>query len=200
MSADAPRPERRCARGEALWFAALLLVQVVPIWTCARFPSHDGPAHVYNARVLLRYWAEGSAHLREYFALDLAPYPNWLAHALLAGLQVIASPVVAEKLLVTVYALGLPLAARFALNRISAGSGWLALLCIPLVFSWPLHMGFYGFCLGLALYFVGLGLAQGVLVRPGRGAAIGFAAFQVLAYFAHPVTLVMTWVLAGGVF
>src|SRR5260370_213184 len=65
---------------------------------------------------------------RESYAINHNPTPNWLGHLALAGLILISNPLVAEKILLSVYILALPLAVRYAFRAIRLESAPLALL------------------------------------------------------------------------
>lgn len=164
-------------------FGVLLVVDALPIWMVRWFPSQDGPLHVENVLALV------NAHtplLARWYVPNWHAQPNWLTQLVLAGLLRFTTPVLGEKLILTAYAIGLPLAFRAALPRGQKG-WWVALGVFPFVASFPFQMGFWNFCWGLALYFAALavwGRRRGRL-SPGRGAAL--AVLAVLLYFAHLV-------------
>ena len=77
--ATAPTPvHRRSGRdGVPAAVAALLLIaSLVPVWTGAHWPSQDGPAHAYNAAVLLQLKRPA---FHRFFRLNAVPVPNWAA-------------------------------------------------------------------------------------------------------------------------
>ena len=96
--------------GKSLFFL-LLIVNVLPIWMIHRLPTSDGPAHVANAYVLQHYNDPAYPQFRRYYELNTRPVPNYATHLILVALLYICSPVTAEKLLVTIYIVLLPLAA-----------------------------------------------------------------------------------------
>src|SRR5947207_340100 len=100
----------------ALW-AALYALQLAPVWGLRYFPSQDGPSHLENANILLLLRRPELPVFRDYFAVNRGPTPNWLGHVALAGLIRISSPLPAEKILLTLYILTLPLAVRYALRE-----------------------------------------------------------------------------------
>jgi hypothetical protein len=169
----------------ALWLT-LALVQLAPVWGLRYFPSQDGASHVENAAILL-HLARGDAPVfHDYFMLGQWSSPNWLGHLLLAGLMAIAGPLAAEKMLLTAYLIGLPLAVRAAMRALRPESAPLAVLSVPLLYHCLLHYGFYNFCLSLVLFFVVL--AYGL--RGGR--TPGLAALLLLLYGCH----IISWGLA----
>ncbi len=134
--------------------AAVLLA---PLWAFGSFPSQDGPAHVYNARLLLLMLQGQLPEAQAFYALHLSPFPNWTSHAVLAALCTVLSPDWAERLLLTAYALGLPLAFRYALGGIRRDATPLAWLVLPFVYNKWLHEGFYNRDLALVPFLLALG-------------------------------------------
>lgn len=183
--------------GERAAFLALVLAQVVPLWIFRWFPSQDGPNHLEIGRLLLRLGGAQDAVAGQYFALNHALEPTWLLYLPLSSLLTLASPAVAEKLLLTAFVLLFALTLRYALEGVRQGAGFLAVLGLPLVFSFPLHLGFYPFCFATVLFFAAIGywLRRGSDPRSREVLALG--GLLVLAFFAHPVPMLMT-VLALG--
>ncbi len=191
-----PAAPRRRITGEGLLFAALLILHVAPIWAFRFIPTQDGPGHQALAFILRQYGRPDAGLLRHYYALNREALPNWFIFFLLTRvLRFLAVPV-AEKVLLTVYALLLPLSVRYALKGIaqegSDRAGFLAVLSFPFIYNYTLHMGFFNFCFSLPAFFftVGYWLRHGERMTPLRTAALALLILWV--YFCHPVTLVMT--------
>jgi putative flippase GtrA len=177
-------------------FAVLLAVHVAPIWLVRWFPTQDGPLHVENVLALLQ--RAGSPLLQHWYVANVGAQPNWLTQLVFAGLLPIASPVVAEKLVLTVYTILFPLSFRVAMPRGTRG-WWAALLAFPFVHAFPFHMGFWNFTYGFALAFLTAGyyLRTRGRVGPGRFAVLGV--LSVLLYLAHMVALAGAGVAMGAV-
>jgi hypothetical protein len=175
----------------------LTVVGVLPVWTHAFFPSQDGPDHLQNARILGELlWSEKSA-FHEYYVVNPSLNPNWVLHLALAALLEVMPPRTAEKLLVTLYALLLPLAVRYALRAGGQPSHPVALLVAPLAFNGLVHLGFYSFAVSTALFFVAIGywLARRGRMRPLN--TLVLAALLVALFAAHPTSLVMALIGLG---
>jgi hypothetical protein len=174
--------------GDRALLCALLVAHAAPLCLFAYFPSRDGPTHLEGALLLLRYHLPAEAVLREWFVLTLPLAPNWLDHVLLAVLSLVLPPVVAEKVLVASFVIGLPLAARRALAAVRPDAGFLAVLMLPFTYTWLLHMGFYNFCLSLPLLL--LTVASWLRDRvTSRAALLRLTGWATLLYFTHPVSL-----------
>ena len=183
-----PRPRRGLAL--LLAFAALhaLAVLSAPV-----VPTNDGPAHAWNA-ALLAHWTDPDwAALRSWFELDLRPVPNWTGHLLLAALQTLLSPELADRVLLAAYSFALPAAAGWALEQLRRGSGAFALLLLPAVHGVAFHMGFLNFCLGTVLWWVLLGLWWRTRGGPSGRRAAQLGGLGMALYFTHGLVWAAAW-------
>jgi hypothetical protein len=180
----------RSRRGDAL-FLALALVTLLPLWTVRHLPTVDGPAHVYNAGILL-HLATGDGdfpRFDEYYEINPRPVPNWLSHAVLALLLTLFPSDVAEKLLVS----GCVLLFLFGLRYLAASidGGWrdASFLGFPFVYHWPLQMGFYNFSISLGFFL----FAAGFWWRRRHGLdlrrALALNGLLLLTWFSHILSL-----------
>ena len=187
------------ARGErasTALFWALLLAQLAALWALPALITQDGPIHLEIATVLRKLGAADPAFAR-FFAINPRPEPNWLVYLPLAGLLRITSPDVAEKLLVSVYFIVFPLAARYALRRLRPAAAWLAVFAFPFAASYPLYMGFYNFCFGIAGFFFAVGLHAASAAHPTPRATVSLALALLLVSAAHPVALLAAGLVLG---
>jgi hypothetical protein len=168
-----------------------LILHLTPLWVFPFFFSADGAVHVETADIVRHYGNPGRALFRTYYVLTREPAPNRLGHWLLCALLSVARPALAEKLLLAGYVILLPLSVRYALRSVDSRAGALAVLAFPFVFNWPLHMGFYNFCLSLPLFFLTVGYCVRCRFRFSRGGLAVLAGSGILLYFAHIVGLVM---------
>ena len=168
--------------------AAVVAAQLYVLWSNRFFPSQDGPAHLETARALRQLLLHQSGIVREFYAVNPHADPNWLIHVLLALLTSAVAPLVAEKLLLSLYLVGLPVAAVYAARAIEPEAGVLAAVTLPLLLSFPVHMGFYNFSLSLVLLLLTLGFwLRHRQASRIRDTAI-LAALLTLVYFGHIVS------------
>jgi len=165
--------------------AALLVASAIPIWSVRFFPSQDGPSHLYNARLLTALLDPANVRLREFFEFNPGLHPNLLAHALLAGLQAVVSPLLAEKILLTALVVLLPLSLLCLLRAVERGRDVYALAALPFAYHHLLHLGFYSFSLGLSLCFFTLAFFWPRRTRVTLGGVLGVNALLLLTYLAH---------------
>jgi hypothetical protein len=183
----APRPAPRLApsaRGQAAAFWLLTLLYLVPAWAFHYIPTQDGPAHLSSAIALKDYGAPGTRY-HEFFQIRSEPLPNWLSHLLLVGLLYVFPPLVAEKILVTLYIVGFAAAARYFLTALGGAGRLLAPVALLFVFSRCFWLGFYNFCLSLALFWFILGYVLRRREQLGWRQALLLAPLLLLTYFCH---------------
>jgi hypothetical protein len=141
---------------EAVAFWALALAHLIPVWAFHYLPTQDGPSHLANATIIKDHGTPGAAY-GEFFEVRADPLPNWTSHLLLAALLYLAPPLVAEKLLVSLYVLGFAGAYRYFLGAFGDRCRPLSWAGLPFIYTRYFWMGFYNYCLCLVLLWVILG-------------------------------------------
>ena len=186
------------AAGSVSLFWALVLIQVATVWCVRYVPTTDGPSHLDNAIILRDYYRPDHTIFREYLALNVRPVPNWVAPLVETTLASLMPPLVAEKLLLSIYLLLLPLAVLYAVTAIDRRAAGLALAAIPLAANFYLHEGLFNYCFSLVFFFFAIGfwLEHGRHLRGTH--AVGLCLLLGALYFAHLVGLAMAGVLIGG--
>jgi hypothetical protein len=188
----------RTSRWLLALFLGLAALHVAPLWSVAFVPTLDGPCHVYNAWVLRQYGNHAQYPLfARYYEIDPRPLPNWLGHALLAGLMVAAPPAAAEKLLLSGYALLLLAAFWYLAGTVERERRCFAFLGFPFVWNATFGLGFYNFCLSLALFLFALGYWWRHRARFGLPQAAALNALLLLCYFAHIVSQLLALAAIG---
>ncbi len=141
-------------RRERLAFVLLLALVILPVWLFKYFPAWDSPLHLRMTDVMARYGEAGSEILTQYLVPNQTLEPNLAIYYLLLLLTQVFDIYVAEKVLLTLYAVVLAFSARHAIISINPRSSVISLLFIPTIFSTFIHMGLYNFCLSVALYLL----------------------------------------------
>jgi len=177
-------------------FAALLVSHVSLLWAFPYVPTQDGPSHLNNANVIREYSRPDLPLFREYYDLIPSLEPNWFSHLVLAGLMAFFSPLTADKVLLSLYVILLPLSVRYALSSTRPGSEFLSILAFPFTFNFLFSMGFYNFIFSLPVFFFVVGRC---VKDRGKPSAKGFAWLSALAlvlYFCHITTFVLVFAAA----
>jgi hypothetical protein len=192
------RQRFRDAAGEerGLLFA-LILAHLVLLWALPYVPTHDGPAHLENSKILADYSRPDLDLLARYYRFNRELGANWFGHLILAGLTRFLPLLLAEKLFLSGYAILLPLSVRYAANVLRPGSGFLAVLVFPFLYGFLFHFGFYSFVYSLPLFFFTLGywLKHGQDLTLGQTVSLSLLAL--LLAFTHLYSLVMASLAIG---
>ncbi|HET9208794.1 MAG TPA: hypothetical protein VFR03_00265 [Thermoanaerobaculia bacterium] len=167
-------------------YATLTLLSLIPFWMVHYLPTVDGPCHTYNSWVLLHHGDPLYPLLGEYYKINAEPYPNWIGHAVMALLMLAVPPLVAEKILVSAYALTFLAGAWYLAGSVRPGNRWLALLALPFVFNFLFQFGFYNFSISLGLFLFIVGFWWRYRDRPGSPVyMVGINLLLTLCYFSH---------------
>ncbi|HEX4123643.1 MAG TPA: hypothetical protein VHY37_02890 [Tepidisphaeraceae bacterium] len=143
----------RYARWDTVLFCGLIGVLLIPLWSFHYFPSEDGPAHGYAAVVARDYDRPDRPTFREFFVKSDRLVPNWISPRLLPILAEIFPVEIAEKIVLSLYLILLPLSVRYALGAIRRRAAGLAFCIFPLVPGFYYHEGLLDYCIGLPVFF-----------------------------------------------
>lgn len=138
-------------RSEGKIFFILLTIFLLPVVFLTPFVTLDGPAHLYNAR-LLHDLIVGPDQLTEmYYELNPVPEPNWSGHFIMSVLVHFIPALWAEKTLQLLILLGFGIGYRKLILTFEPSAGWNTWLLFPLLYNFTFLIGFYNFMIGLTL-------------------------------------------------
>ena len=169
---------------------------MLPLWGFRYFPSQDGPSHVFNSYVFVRY--PQVASFEQAFTLQVPTAGNLAGHGLAILFLKLGLPVdLCEKLLVTICIAGLAVAFRYAVMGMNSVHPAAAFFVLPFLYNWPLQMGFWSFSLGVPLLLVCIGLC--LRYRGGwNGKNTAWLLLTVAAAYAcHPIDWAVCGVAVG---
>src|SRR5215472_7918097 len=164
-----------------------MVLECIPIWAFRFFPSLDGPAHLHNASVLAHYGKQ--LLYRQYYVIH--PFPlagNMRTHFVLAWFLNSMTPLVAEKLLLSLYVVLFFLSFRYLLFSVTPHADQFALFAAVLAPNCFLYFGFWNFCFGVCL----LALTTGFVLRRQHWKPAALLLLM-LASFAIYLTHVVPW-------
>lgn len=165
--------------------ALFSIANLVPLWILDYFPSVDGPAHVALTHIWMNYDGADYAIYREFFEKGSMNQPNMLTYLLLYLLMMIFPPFVAEKLLLSLFVVGLPLSVWYMTTSNSYKGGVVALLSFPLVYNYITYFGFYNFLFGTIFYCITMGFWLRYKSERSLKAPILLAGLLLTAYYTH---------------
>ena len=136
-------------------FVSVLFVNVAALFLTDFFCSVDGPAHLYNANVLLDL-ISGNSKLSAFYEINTIPIPNWVSHFLLLTFRFVAPAWLAEKMLLIVYLGGLAISFRLLIKELAPNNISFSFLVFPFSYSFLFYLGFYNYSLSFIFFFLSL--------------------------------------------
>jgi len=187
-------PSIKSWNGGKVLFALLVCLYIAPLWAFRYVPTADGPSHLANAVVIKDYRDPAAKSLREYYVISRRPSPNLLYHLSLVGSLYVFPPLIAEKVLLSLYVLLFAAAFRYLVVAVAGRPGPAALLVFPFVFSFSFNLGFFGWAISLALATLGVGYYWRRRDALNVRAVIVLNALAFAIYFAH----LLGWAIFAG--
>ena len=86
----------------------LCLLHLIPIWGFTFIPTQDGISHVYNSYILKEWNNPDFTKFHQVYDLNLTLFPNWSNYAFFYLALHVLSPLIAEKVYVTICVLLFP--------------------------------------------------------------------------------------------
>lgn len=168
-------------------FLAIALIHLIPLWMFTYFPSQDGPAHVETGYILANFHNVELERIHEYIDLKPTWSPNILMQYFLAGLIFFLNPLIAEKILLSIYVLAFPFSFRYWMRGVVGRPHAAEFMIFPFIYNYFVYKGFYNFIFSLIGFF----LIMGFYERNKNGLKFTSAALLlmliVLNYFCHIV-------------
>ena len=145
------------AGNDYLYFALLLFGHIILIWILPYFPTQDGPSHMYNL-VILNDLVHGGKDWVNYYTINYRLIPNLGFHVIAFPLLQIWSPIVTEKVFITLYVILLGSGYLYFLHAFEKPKFPHAYFVLPVIFNFTLLMGNYSYTIAIPVYIIGLAL------------------------------------------
>lgn len=174
-------------------FAVLLAINLIPVLGVEYFFTGDGPAHIYNAHIIVQLLFEESPAVADFFDLRHGLIPNLGGHTLLTFFRAWLPAAWAEKIVYALCILLLPLGFRNALRKLKPEAVTWSLMIFPLVHNFCFYIGFQSFCIGLGLLFFSIGAYFSIesSAKPIRYLRFGALLFLTAYFHLFAAVLVM---------
>lgn len=175
-------------------FVVMIVIHLIPIWKFAYFPTQDGPSHIYNSQVL-KDFRDSEYQFSDYYKLNIKPFPNWISYIILAGFQFIFSPIVSERLFLTIYVVVMAISFYYFLGVFGHKRRIFAFISFPFIYNFLFLMGFYNFAISVPLMFFSIGYFWKHKDSINWKSGIILGLLLVLTYFSHPVPYLLAVVI-----
>lgn len=141
---------------EVLIFFIVIGLNLIPVFSGKFFPSMDGASHLNNAQLIKELLLGSNTFLKDFFVFNPEPVPNWIGHFILVFFKMFLPSYLAEKALLLIYFIGLPLAFRKLINTISPNNSIYSFFIFPFTYSAVFLLGFYNFSIAIILFLLTL--------------------------------------------
>ncbi len=173
-------------------FYALLLLQIVYVFSMPVFLTQDGPSHLYNSKILLDIFTGNNTEIyNQYYNINIGIIPNWFSNVFLSILLFIFSPIFAEKVFISLLIISLPLSFRYAIKAINPKALYLSMLVFIFANSYFLMYGFFNFQWSLSFLFLFIGLLFKNDFSTSIKCTIKLSLLSILVFFTHPVAYIL---------
>lgn len=141
---------------EPWYFNLLIILNLVPGFYRKILPSMDGGAHLYNSQLINSLIFDANTKIYHFFKLNPEIVPNWTGHFILSIFNYFLPAFLAEKILLTICLVGLPLVFRNFIKTIAPQNIWLSYFVFLFTYHFLFLLGFYNYSLAIILLFITL--------------------------------------------
>jgi hypothetical protein len=141
----------RFHKSEPGFYYFVLFLHLLPIILLSPFVTLDGPAHLYNARLIQSLWSNDFSAAHHFFSFNPFPEPNWICHGISACLLYLLPAGIVEKIILFIILLTGALGFRKLNTIFNPNSGWLSWMYFPFLYNFTFSLGFFNFALGFSL-------------------------------------------------
>ncbi len=141
---------------EPYYFYLFLILNLIPVLSHRFFLTVDGPAHLYNSRIIVELVSNSNSPIEQFFNFNTQISPNWSGHFILSSFMFFLPAFVAEKIVLIICLIGLPLSLRYLLKTLNVKSYYFIYMVFPFTYSFLFYYGFYNFNLGIILLLFGI--------------------------------------------
>ena len=184
------------ALSPVLFLIAAVAPALAAVWAVPWFVTQDGPAHVYNALILVASIGgfDSTPSWRDVYTVRWQLIPNWAGTLSLAGLVASLPAWLADRIMTSVTFAGFAAAIFWLRWRVAGVRGLrtTALLASLLALNICWLYGFTSFLLGACLFPITLGVWWPARDRLSALRLAALAVLLALGYFCHLVSLGLT--------
>lgn len=179
---------------EKFVFLFILLINSLPIilWD---FSTLDGVSHINNAKLANELLFQTNEAQHSLVDFNSFPVPNWTGQAILSLLLLVFSPLVADKIILLLIVILLPITFRKLIKTLD-GNIWAVYLCFPFAYSFTFFFGFYNFMFGLISMFLFLSYFLKYYEKPKMLKLPILFSLGMLLYFSHLFVFIVTGMIA----
>ena len=159
-------------------YILLLAVHIGLVWFLPYFPTQDGPSHIYNL-VILHDLINGGREWGSFFTYQLEAVPNLGFNIIAYPLLNFFSPLVVEKIFISIYILLMGVSVPIFLRTFDRHVLPIAYFVFPVIFNFTLLMGFYSYAMAVPIFILAFSLSWKIR---NRSASFRFVYLNLLGF------------------
>ncbi|MBN2664265.1 MAG: hypothetical protein JXR68_11500 [Bacteroidales bacterium] len=142
---------------ELIIFIGFALINAIPVLLFQFFPSMDGASHLYNANIINDLLFNKNSIYHQFYEFNPRIVPNWGGHIILSVFSFVFKGYIAEKILLAIYFIALPLSFRYLIKSFNPTDNFLSFLIFPFTYHFMFCLGYYNFSLSFIIGFFIIG-------------------------------------------
>jgi hypothetical protein len=170
-------------------YSIFLCVHIGFVWLLPYFPSQDGSSHIYNL-VILKDLINGGGEWGGFFTYQLRAVPNLAFTFLSYPLLEFFSPIVVEKLFISIYIALMGISTYFFLDTFNKTSLHFIFLVFPVIFNFNLFMGFYSYIVSIPFFLVAFSISWKIHNRSTICKFIFFNLAGIIIFYFHLIPFI----------
>ncbi len=170
-------------------FGVMVVLFIIPLWVYPYIPTQDGPAHLFNAHLINGLLQEHKNPMTDgFYELNKEFTPTWVFHLVLARLGRMAGVQTAERMILSVLIVFLPLVTRLGVSKINQQMTPLAWLVFPMNYNHLFYYGFYSMCFSVPFFVLSFTLVLEFLKSGKKMYLLWIMISGFFSYFMHIIS------------
>lgn len=137
-------------------FYLFSILNIVPIFLVKHYGSIDAPLHLYQSNVIDELWKSNEL-FEQFYKFNPVIVGNLTSQFMLGFFNFFFPAWIAEKILLTIYVLGLAFSFRYLILGINKKSSFISFLIFPFTYNTFFHFGHYNYVLGMLVMLIVFG-------------------------------------------
>jgi hypothetical protein len=159
------------------------------VWMLGYFPTQDGPSHIYNL-VILKDLVNGGTEWGNFFSYQLRAVPNIAFTLFSYPLLQFFSPLVTEKIFISIYIILLGSSVPFFLHTFNKASLPFIFFIFPVIFNFNLMMGFYSYVISVPIFLIAFSVSWKIRNRSIVCKFIFFNLAGLIIFYFHIIPFI----------
>ncbi|RLD60757.1 MAG: hypothetical protein DRI95_15065 [Bacteroidetes bacterium] len=137
-------------------FYLFSILNLIPIFLVKHYGALDAPLHLYQSNVIAELWKSNEL-FEQFYRFNPIIVGNLTSQFILGFFNFIFPAWIAEKILLSIFILGLAFSFRYLILGINKKSSFISFLIFPFTYSTFFHLAYYNYVLGILVMLIVFG-------------------------------------------